>query len=372
MSRWSSQPFLRLIVGFGSPFAGVLALVITTSASLGKMFSEAVENIDPGPIEAITATGANRAQVVLYGVVPQIIPDFLSYTIYHWDINVRISTIIGFVGGGGIGYYISQHINSFEYHKVGTAIIAIVIVVWVLDFLSSQVRKQLAYLQEAGEEPPGSLPRAAEPRSLPPARPNRAEHHPSERRTGLRWPCRPRQPSAILSRNRGARMNGLVLVLNANFEPLHVCDTHRALNLIVGGKARLVANGRGYVRTVRLSYPRPSVIQLHKMIHRPHPRVRLSKREVFRRDEFTCQYCGRQTAHLTIDHVVPRHRGGTHTWANLVAACPACNRRKGGRTIEEAHMQLHRLPHEPPATARYLFGRHLEENREWLDFLEGW
>jgi phosphonate transport system permease protein len=132
-----------LIVGFGNPFAGVLALVIVTTASLGKMFSESVEGIDNGPIEAITATGANRAQVILYGVVPQIIPDFLSFTIYHWDINVRISTIIGFVGGGGIGYFLSQAINTFAYHKAGTALLAIIIVVWVLDFLSSEVRKQL-------------------------------------------------------------------------------------------------------------------------------------------------------------------------------------------------------------------------------------
>ena len=132
-----------LIVGFGNPFAGVLALVIVTTASLGKMFSESVEGIDNGPLEAITATGANRTQVILYGVVPQIIPDFLSFTIYHWDINVRISTIIGFVGGGGIGYFLSQSINTFAYHKAGTALLAIIIVVWMLDFLSSEVRKQL-------------------------------------------------------------------------------------------------------------------------------------------------------------------------------------------------------------------------------------
>jgi phosphonate transport system permease protein len=132
-----------LMVGFNSPFAGVLALVLVTTASLGKMFSESVESIEPGSIEAITATGGNRTQVVLYAVVPQIIPDFLSFIIYHWDINIRISTIIGFVGGGGIGYYLSQSINSFEYHKAGTALLAIVIVVWVLDFLSADVRKRL-------------------------------------------------------------------------------------------------------------------------------------------------------------------------------------------------------------------------------------
>ncbi|MBM3121028.1 MAG: phosphonate ABC transporter, permease protein PhnE [Chloroflexi bacterium] len=131
-----------LIVGFGSPFAGVLGMTVMTAASLGKMFSESVESIDPGPIEAVQASGANRWQVVRYAVVPQIIPDFLSFIIYHWDINVRISTIIGFVGGGGIGYYLSQRISTLEYSKAGTGLLAIVIVVWVLDFLSAQIRKR--------------------------------------------------------------------------------------------------------------------------------------------------------------------------------------------------------------------------------------
>jgi phosphonate transport system permease protein len=132
-----------MIVGFGSPFAGVIALSITTAASLGKMFSESVESIDPGPIEAVTATGATRLQVVMYAVVPQIIPDFLSFTIYHWDINVRISTIIGFVGGGCIGYFLSQRINTLQYSQAGTALLAIILVVWALDFFSSEIRKQL-------------------------------------------------------------------------------------------------------------------------------------------------------------------------------------------------------------------------------------
>ena len=131
-----------LIVGFGSPFAGVLGMTVMTAASLGKMFSESVESIDPGPIEAVTATGANRLQVVRFAAIPQIIPDFLSFIIYHWDVNVRISTVIGFVGGGGIGYYLSQRISTLEYSKAGTALLAIVIVVVVLDFLSAQIRKR--------------------------------------------------------------------------------------------------------------------------------------------------------------------------------------------------------------------------------------
>jgi phosphonate transport system permease protein len=125
------------------PFAGVLALSIITVASLGKLFSEAVENIDRGPLEAVQATGGNAAQVILYAVVPQVIPDFISYIIYHWDINVRISTILGFVGGGGIGYYLSQRINVLQYRQAGTAIWAIVAVVWAMDFLSAEIRKKV-------------------------------------------------------------------------------------------------------------------------------------------------------------------------------------------------------------------------------------
>jgi phosphonate transport system permease protein len=125
------------------PFAGVLALSIITVASLGKLFSEAVENIDPGPLEAVHATGATSTQVILYAVVPQIIPDFISYIIYHWDINIRISTILGFVGGGGIGYYLSQRINVLQYRQAGTAIWAIVAIVWAMDFLSAEIRKKV-------------------------------------------------------------------------------------------------------------------------------------------------------------------------------------------------------------------------------------
>src|SRR4030065_1354506 len=101
-------------------------------------------------------------------------------------------------------------------------------------------------------------------------------------------------------------MNAPVLVLNANFEPLNVCSTRRALALLLAGKAEILLNGRGYVRTVRLTVPRPSVIRLGYMIRRPRPRVRLTKREVFRRDNHACQYCGRKGARPTIHHVVPR------------------------------------------------------------------
>jgi 5-methylcytosine-specific restriction endonuclease McrA len=167
-------------------------------------------------------------------------------------------------------------------------------------------------------------------------------------------------------------MEAPVLVLNANFEPINICNTRRAVVLILSGKANMVMNGRGYIHTVTLSLPRPSVIRLDQIVHRPRPRVKLTRREVFRRDNYTCQYCGRHVMELTLDHVLPRHMGGEHVWDNVVAACPACNHHKGGRQLDEAHMHLLHIPKEPPASAIYIFGRHLEKNDEWGQFIRGW
>jgi 5-methylcytosine-specific restriction endonuclease McrA len=167
-------------------------------------------------------------------------------------------------------------------------------------------------------------------------------------------------------------MNAPVLVLNANFEPIHICDIRRAIGLIMTDKASLVLNGRGEIKTVSRSYPLPSVIRLEKMIIRPRVRIKLTRREVFRRDNYTCQYCGRHSIDLTIDHVIPRHLGGKHIWTNVVAACSHCNHHKGGRTLEEAKMHLLRIPKEPPVSASYLFGRHLADNAEWEPFISGW
>ncbi len=163
-----------------------------------------------------------------------------------------------------------------------------------------------------------------------------------------------------------------MLVLNGNFEPLNVCSTRRALNLLVLGKANVVENGRGEVRTTRTVFPRPSVIRLTHVVRRPRPRVRLSKREIFRRDRYRCAYCGEYSSDLTVDHVLPRHRGGPHSWENLVTACAACNRRKGGRTPEEANLPLRWKPFEPSSSTEYLFGQYLTRYEEWREFLRGW
>ena len=167
-------------------------------------------------------------------------------------------------------------------------------------------------------------------------------------------------------------MQTAVLVLNANFEPLNVCDLRRAVGLLLSQKASLVINGRGEIHTVNRSLPRPSVIRLEVMVHRPRPQLKLTRREVFRRDNYTCQYCGKYTTDLTIDHVIPRRLGGQHVWNNVVAACPVCNHRKGGRLPEEENMRLLRPPYPPPSSARYIFGCHLSENQEWESFLSDW
>ena len=128
-------------VGIG-PFAGTLALALHTIAALSKLYSEQVESIMAGPIEAVRATGANRLQTVIYAVVPQIIPPYISFTMYRWDINVRMSTIIGFVGGGGIGHLLLQNINLLNYRAASAQMLAIAIVVASMDYVSSVLREK--------------------------------------------------------------------------------------------------------------------------------------------------------------------------------------------------------------------------------------
>lgn len=129
-------------VGLG-PFAGVLALTVHTIAALGKLYSEAIESIDQGPIEAIRSTGANQLQVIVYGVLPQVLPPWIAFTVYRWDINVRMSTVIGFVGGGGIGFLLAQWIRLQDFRSAGAAIWGIAIVVIALDALSAKIRERV-------------------------------------------------------------------------------------------------------------------------------------------------------------------------------------------------------------------------------------
>ncbi len=134
-------------VGFG-PFAGVLALTLHTFAALGKLFSEQVEGIDPGPLEAIASTGGRRVDVVLFGVIPQIVPSYLAFSLYRWDINIRMATVIALVGGGGIGrvlFYYKNQVGflSNAWNQVGAVVVAIVAVIWLLDYISGRVREKI-------------------------------------------------------------------------------------------------------------------------------------------------------------------------------------------------------------------------------------
>lgn len=162
-------------------------------------------------------------------------------------------------------------------------------------------------------------------------------------------------------------MDSVVLLLNADYEPLNVCDLRRAFRLVFGAKAEVIQYDHTEVRTPTQVLRAPSVIKLQYRIKRPRPRVRLSRREVFARDGHLCQYCGEGAAKLTLDHVVPRHRGGGHSWDNLVAACGTCNHRKGGRLPEEAGMHLRRPPLEPRCDVYSMYSTYLADPRN-----EGW
>lgn len=161
-----------------------------------------------------------------------------------------------------------------------------------------------------------------------------------------------------------------VLVLNQNYEPFNICRVRRAVVLLYRGKAEMLENGSGFIHSASYDFPVPSVIRLAYMIKRPWPERKLSRLEVFNRDHYTCQYCGKGTRQLTLDHVIPRYRGGQHTWDNVVSACVPCNRRKAGRTPQEARMKLVRQP--SPPRSNYLFNipyHYMQTRNEWQKYL---
>ena len=161
-----------------------------------------------------------------------------------------------------------------------------------------------------------------------------------------------------------------VLVLNQTYEPLSICRVRRALVLLHQDKAEMLENGVGFVHSASDIFPVPSVIKLFYMVKRPRPQRKLTRFEIFNRDQYTCQYCGKQTRQLTIDHVIPRYRGGKHTWENMVSACIPCNRRKAGRTPGEAHMKLLRPPYPPRDYHRFYIPHHYPQTcHEWLKYL---
>jgi 5-methylcytosine-specific restriction endonuclease McrA len=168
-------------------------------------------------------------------------------------------------------------------------------------------------------------------------------------------------------------LNAQVLVLNQNYEPLNICNVKRALVMVITGKAEVLEQNGLVLHTIAHDFRAPSVIRLYTLIKRPRPQVKLTRREIFIRDGYTCQYCGVQTRDLTLDHVVPKSRHGAHTWENLVSACKGCNHRKGGKTVQEARMRLLREPFRPRAGAYYTIQRKLSHGLrdEWEQFVPG-
>jgi phosphonate transport system permease protein len=129
-------------VGLG-PFPGVLAVVAYTTTSLAKLYSEAIEGIERGPVDAIVATGATRLQVLRYGILPQVLPLFLSYVLYRLESNIRAATVLGFVGAGGIGFYLQTYLRIIDYPAASTVLLVTVAMVMVVDAISSRLRDRL-------------------------------------------------------------------------------------------------------------------------------------------------------------------------------------------------------------------------------------
>lgn len=171
-------------------------------------------------------------------------------------------------------------------------------------------------------------------------------------------------------RNNGNLLNLPVLVLNQSYEPLNICRARRAIVLIQHGKAEMLENGTGTVRSVTEVFEVPSVIKLGALIRRPRQERRMTRFEIFERDHYTCQYCGKQTHALTLDHVIPRHSGGPHTWENVVSACVNCNRRKAGKSPEEAGMKLAKHPARPRENTFFTIPHLYRQTRlEWQKYL---
>jgi 5-methylcytosine-specific restriction endonuclease McrA len=159
-----------------------------------------------------------------------------------------------------------------------------------------------------------------------------------------------------------------VLVLNQSYEPLNICRVRRAIVLIQDGKAEMLENGAGILHSASDIFEIPSVIRLGMMIKRPRVERKLTRFEIFHRDQYTCQYCGKVGRQLTLDHVMPKHRGGQHTWENVVSACVHCNRVKAGRTPEEAGMKLIRHPTKPKKHTFFNIPYRYRDKDDWQKY----
>ncbi len=161
----------------------------------------------------------------------------------------------------------------------------------------------------------------------------------------------PAQSAPLPEHQRRGRHRGQVLVLNATYEPINVCTVRRATVLLLKERAELLERGSTELHSGSITMPRPTVIRLTRYVHVPRhgQQRRITRRAVFARDDWTCQYCGARS-NLTVDHVIPRSKGGGSTWENIVASCAPCNRRKGDRLPRQAAMHPLRAPRVPSPT----------------------
>ncbi len=170
---------------------------------------------------------------------------------------------------------------------------------------------------------------------------------------------------------REGRLSGGVLLLNATFEPLNIVSLRRAIVLLLKEKAEIIEAAQAKIRSEKLALDMPLVIRLVYYVRVPHRLLMpLTKRTVLARDQYTCQYCGAQPTkgQLTLDHVLPRCRGGEHTWENVVTACIPCNQRKRDRTIQEAGMTLLTRPTRPRYAAVVLLGK-MQGHEVWRKYV---
>lgn len=161
---------------------------------------------------------------------------------------------------------------------------------------------------------------------------------------------------------------GKVLVLNASYEPLNITSWKRAVVLLLKGKAEQLEHNGHYIYT---NFPYPSVIRLRQYVRVPYKEIPLTRRNILERDRHSCQYCHYRGEQLTLDHVIPRSRGGGDTWENLVTACVRCNIKKGNRTPKEANMNLLSQPRKPYSSLHFELVKHTRSNHEWRKYVIG-
>ncbi|MCE5314261.1 MAG: HNH endonuclease [Armatimonadota bacterium] len=170
-------------------------------------------------------------------------------------------------------------------------------------------------------------------------------------------------------------MNQEVLVLNSDYEPLNICNIRRAISLVFLGKVDVLHEDSRTLHTVSTAYRSPSVVRLRNHVRRPMPQLKLSRRAILARDNYTCQYCGHKGSNLTIDHVIPRRLGGQNTWDNLVACCSKCNAKKGGKLLSQLNYTLQQQPRKPKyvpfiSLTKFVAGAKHEAWRDYLPVLD--